>query len=112
MEEGPTYSVADPRGPAGPASQDVTAHVMVKVPADAEVWFGQGKTQQSGTMREFVSPALTPGQDFTYDIKARWTEGGQEVVQTRHVDVSAGAWKTVDFTKPAPEVLDAPKPKP
>ncbi len=106
------YSVANPGAGGGPQQQDLTAHIAVKVPADAEVWFGQGKTQQTGSLREFVSPPLSPGKEYTYDIKARWMAGGQEVVQTRQVDVGAGAWKTVDFTRPAPEVLEAPKPKP
>jgi uncharacterized protein (TIGR03000 family) len=93
------------------SSADPTAHVRVRVPAGAEVWFGQGKTQQTGAVREFVSPALTPGKEYTYDIKARWTEGGQEVVRTQRLDVAAGAWKTVDFTRPPAEQLEAPKPK-
>jgi uncharacterized protein (TIGR03000 family) len=75
----------------------------VKVPADAEVWFGSGKTRQTGELREFVSPELEPGRDYTYEVKARWTENGKEVVRTRTFDVSAGAWLVVDFTRPAPE---------
>jgi uncharacterized protein (TIGR03000 family) len=105
------YNVPDP-SQGGAATQDPVAHILVKVPADAEVWFGQSKTSQTGAQREFVSPQLTPGRDFTYDIKARWTEDGKEVVQTRQIDVAAGSWKTVDFTKPAVEQLEAPKPKP
>jgi uncharacterized protein (TIGR03000 family) len=103
-----------PNGPSGnvnPAVLDPVAHIMIKVPAEAEVWFGQGKTQQTGAQREFVSPPLTPGQDYSYEIKARWTEGGKEVTQTRTIDVSAGAWKSIDFTKPVPEQLEPPKPK-
>jgi len=42
----------------------------------------------------------------------RWLKGDKEVVETRQVDVFAGAWKVVDFTKPAPEAVDPPKPKP
>jgi uncharacterized protein (TIGR03000 family) len=106
------YNVGDSSAGGGSRPQDLTAHILVKIPADAEVWFGQGKTQQSGAQREFVSPALSPGKDYTYDIKARWMEGGQEVVQTRRVDVTAGAWKVADFTKPAPEAVEPPKPKP
>jgi uncharacterized protein (TIGR03000 family) len=105
------YNVADPNARGGAAQQDPIAHVMVKVPADAEVWFGSGKTQQTGAQREFVSPALTPGKDYSYEVKARWTQDGKEVVQTRQIDVAAGAWKVVDFTKPAPEQLEPPKPK-
>jgi len=89
----------------------MTAHIAVKVPADAEVWFGSGKTQLTGALREFVSPSLTPGKEYSYEIKARWIEGGQEVVQTRRVDVGAGAWKAVDFTRPAPEGVEPPKAK-
>jgi uncharacterized protein (TIGR03000 family) len=111
--QGPiSFSVGDPGAGGLPQQQDLTAHVAVKLQADAEVWFGQEKTRQTGATREFVSPALTPGKEFTYEIKARWMEGGKEVVHTRQVDVSAGSWKIVDFTRPTPEVLDAPKPKP
>jgi len=105
-------SLGDPGAGGLPQPQDLTAHVTVKVQADAEVWFGEGKTRQTGATREFVSPALTPGKEFTYEVRARWMEGRKEVVQTRQVDVSAGSSKTIDFTRPAPEVLDAPKPRP
>ncbi len=98
--------------PAPGASQEPIAHVRVIVPADAEVWFGDGKTKQTGTMCEFVSPELTPGKEYAYEIKARWKQGDKDVVQTRQVDVSAGAWKVVDFTRPPAERLDPPKPKP
>jgi uncharacterized protein (TIGR03000 family) len=105
------YNVADPNARGGAAAQDPIAHIMVKVPADAEVWFGSGKTQQTGAQREFVSPPLGAGKDYSYEIKARWTQDGKEVVQTRQIDVTAGAWKVVDFTKPTPEQLEPPKPK-
>ncbi len=95
----------------GDAPPDNTAHITVRAPADADVRFGQGKTQQSGAVREFASPPLSPGKDYTYEIKARWTVGGKEVVQTRQVDVGAGTYKVVDFTKPVAEGVEAPKPK-
>jgi uncharacterized protein (TIGR03000 family) len=100
--------------PSDNASQqqasDPTAHIEVRVPADAEVWFGTGKTSQTGTRREFVSPPLEPGKGFTYEIRARWVENGKEVTQTRRLDVSAGAWKGVDFTRPPVEAVEPPKP--
>jgi len=95
----------------GDAPPDNTAHVSVRIPADAEVWFGGGKTQQTGAVREFASPPLTPGKEYTYDIKARWMVGGKEVVQVRQVDVSAGSSKSVDFTKPVVEAVDPPRAK-
>jgi uncharacterized protein (TIGR03000 family) len=106
----PDYGAGGLRpGDKAPQS-DMIAHVAILVPAEAEVWFGTGKTAQSGARREFVSPPLTPGQVYTYRVRARWTEGGKEVVQERQVDVSAGSWKGVDFTRPTPEVVEPPKP--
>jgi uncharacterized protein (TIGR03000 family) len=82
---------------------DTTAHIDVKVPASAEVWVEGALTHQTGTLRHFVSPSLTPGQEFAYDIRARWTdENGQVVDQTRHVQVHAGGQVMEDFTAPAP----------
>src|SRR5581483_8997593 len=74
--------------PPAPAVDNV-ARVHVIVPPDAKVWFNGSPTQNTGSDREFASPPLVPGQDYSYDITAQWTEGGQEVTQTRHVDVRA-----------------------
>jgi uncharacterized protein (TIGR03000 family) len=76
------------------------AEIEVRVPPDAELWFGGAKTRLSGAVRLFKSPPLEPGQWYGYDVKARWVEGGQEVVRTTHVSVAAGARSAVDFTKP------------
>jgi uncharacterized protein (TIGR03000 family) len=94
------YPPADVQQNTAPA--DNKAHVRLTVPAAAEVWFDGSKTSQAGPTREFVSPALTPGTDFAYEIRARWLENGQPVDQTRKVIVRAGTWTTVDFTSPAP----------
>src|SRR5712664_2259307 len=55
--------------------------INISVPADAEIWFDRARTTQKGEFRQFVSPPLTPGRDYFYDIKARWTENGKEVTQ-------------------------------
>ncbi len=69
---------------------DNEARVRVVVPEDAKVWFNDRMTQQSGTVRTFESPALTPGRDFSYDVKAQWRDkDGKDVTQTRHVYVRA-----------------------
>jgi hypothetical protein len=50
-----------------------------------------------------VSPPLTPGQDFTYVIHARWRdENGKVVDLTRHVPVRAGSQIMEDFTASGP----------
>jgi uncharacterized protein (TIGR03000 family) len=56
---------------------DTRAYLTVAVPADAQVWVGDQPTSQTGTVHQFYSPPLTPGQNFTYEIRARWREDGR-----------------------------------
>jgi uncharacterized protein (TIGR03000 family) len=79
-------------------ANDTRAFIRVRVPANAEIWFEGDKTNQTGTERNFVSPALETDKSFTYDIRARWTDGGGKVVdKTQKVNVEAGRRSTVDF---------------
>jgi uncharacterized protein (TIGR03000 family) len=88
--------------PPSPATTNPNvAHVHVRVPADATVWFEGDQMTQTGTERDFVSPPLTPGQNYSYDVKARWMRDGQPVEQSRTVRVRAGETSTVDFNAPA-----------
>jgi uncharacterized protein (TIGR03000 family) len=98
----PTYGTMPPANYSyGAYSRpDNTARLHVIVPADAKVWFGSAATQLTGAVRRFESPQLAPGKDYTYDLKATWSENGKEVTRTRHVDVRANANLTVDFTQP------------
>ena len=59
----------------------------------------------SGT---FQSPPLDPGRNYTYEVRARWTEDAKEVSQTRKVRVRIGQRVTVDFTRPEPQPEDLP----
>jgi uncharacterized protein (TIGR03000 family) len=78
------------------AQPDLTAHVTVIVPADAELWVDGSKTTSRGSVREFQSPPLEPGR-YAYDFRAHWMENGREMTQTQTVAVSPGAHITVDF---------------
>jgi uncharacterized protein (TIGR03000 family) len=84
--------------------------VQVQVPQpDAQVWFGGTLTDQRGSVREYISPELTPGRDYVYEIRARWTENGQPVERTRTVYVKPGERTSVDFTRDEPgEPLKTP----
>jgi len=88
-----------PLVPREPEEAKGPARIEVRVPPDAELWFSGAKTRQTGAVRLFRSPALEPGQWYGYDVKARWTEGGKEVVRSTHVSVAAGVQVGVDFTK-------------
>ncbi len=86
--------------------------MLIVVPEGAELWFNGTQTSQTGSQREFVSPPLTPGKGYTYEIKARWTENDKPVEQTRSVHVQANAWQVIDFTKPQmPAVPEGPSEK-
>ncbi len=80
------------------ADADKRAHVRVRVPAaDAQVWFGGHATGQQGLERSFHSPALEAGGDYTYDIRVRWKQAGQDKEETRSVQVQPGQDLIVDF---------------
>ena len=76
---------------------DTMAHVTVRVPADAVIWFDETRMTSIGSSREYQSPPLTPGTRYTYDIRARWNENGQTVSQTQKVEVTAGGRIDVTF---------------
>jgi uncharacterized protein (TIGR03000 family) len=84
------------------------AGFIVRLPdPKAEVWFQDHKTQQSGKVRQFESESLNPNQTYTFEVRARWMENGQQKDQTRHVQARAGQSVTVDFTNSATERLPA-----
>ncbi len=83
---------------AAASQPDNEARIRVIVPPDAKVWFGNSATEQTGQVRFFESPPLTPGKDYTYDVKAQWRDpNGKDVTQTRQIRVHANAGSTVNF---------------
>lgn len=92
-----------------PGGPDV-ARIDVQVPADAEVWIEDAPTAQTGPERHFVSPPLLRGRRYAYQLRARWTENGKAVEQTRDLVVRAGEHAAARFpTEVEPETLPAPK---
>jgi uncharacterized protein (TIGR03000 family) len=73
------------------------AYLDVRVPAAAEVMVETEKTTQTGSRRTFVSPPISSGRNYVYEIKAKWMENGQPVERTRKVNIHAGEQVTVDF---------------
>jgi uncharacterized protein (TIGR03000 family) len=97
------YSSAPSAGGAGfygttEQSDPNVAHLTVTVPADAQLWFDGAKTSQTGETRYFVTPALTPGKNYSYEVRAKWMENGQEVDRTKRVQVHAGEQDMVSFS--------------
>jgi uncharacterized protein (TIGR03000 family) len=71
-------------------SADTTVQIELRVPADAEVWLDGVRTWQAGESRLFVSPPLTSGKKYSYEVRVTWKEGDQEKVEKRDLGVRAG----------------------
>src|SRR5262249_6232093 len=80
-----------------PAQSNNVATVTVTVPPNAEVWFNGTYMTQTGAVRQFTSPPLTPGRNYTYRVTARGRANGQQVVQSRDLAVTAGGYATITF---------------
>jgi uncharacterized protein (TIGR03000 family) len=90
---------------AAPASAQPVTMTVVVPKGDAEVIINDTATTSTGTERVFESPALEPGKNYKYTIRAQWMENGKRVEQKREVPVTAGQSVTVDFSKPARELV-------
>jgi uncharacterized protein (TIGR03000 family) len=66
------------------------ALIVAHLPEDARIWFEDQPTKQTGTLRQFVSPPLTPGKNYTYTVRVQWPEDGRWVSQVHSVPVHAG----------------------
>jgi uncharacterized protein (TIGR03000 family) len=90
--------------PSESPSTALPVYIEVRVLAGAEIWFDDEKTVQEGTVRLFVSPPLPPGRDYTYEVRARWREAGNEVTQSHRVTVRAGQQVSIAF----PDTVTSP----
>jgi uncharacterized protein (TIGR03000 family) len=80
-------------------SNDRPVQIIVRVPENAVVYFNGIKTNETGPVREFVSPAIEPGYDYEYQIQATWkNSNGQDVTRSVTRTVHAGESINVDFT--------------
>jgi uncharacterized protein (TIGR03000 family) len=83
---------------SAPAAAANEAVVRVQTAPDAQLWFDGVLTAQSGPVRTFGTPPLTPGKNFAYDVKIRWLQDGQPVDRERVVTVTAGQTVDVNLT--------------
>lgn len=95
---------------AADANGDNKAVLAVRVPADAIVVISDNPTRQTGPDRLYVTPPLTPGKDYYYEVKATWNEDGQTKTDVRKVYVRAGQRSEVDFTQASAAVEAKPEP--
>jgi uncharacterized protein (TIGR03000 family) len=86
----PSYDYGSYYAPGEASPVNGTVTINATVPADAKIWFDGSKTVQTGRQRQFVSPPLQPGREYTYDVQVKWKQGGREVTRERRISVHAG----------------------
>jgi uncharacterized protein (TIGR03000 family) len=99
------YDWTSPSEPAKPPKRpkpEPTAHITIKVPAGAEIWFDDTKMTETGPVRQFYTPPLERGREYSYQVRLRWQQEGRPLTQTHEVVVTAGSHIIVDFTQPEP----------
>ena len=72
------------------------AMIVAHLPEDARIWFEDEPTKQTGTLRQFLSPPLTPGQNYTYTVRVQWPEDGKWVSQVHSFPIHAGDIHCID----------------
>jgi uncharacterized protein (TIGR03000 family) len=89
------------------------ATVIVRLPADAQLFADGTALKMTGGERKFVTPALPIGMEYTYRFTAEYERSGERVSVTKKVVVRPGSMSTVEYAdlsaaKPAPTGSDAP----
>jgi len=87
--------------PSNLFSMNTPSHITVRLPADADLWFDGTKMSATGAVREFSTQTLTPNRQYTYKVRARWSENGTTTDQTRTVVFTAGNDVEVIFPVPS-----------
>jgi uncharacterized protein (TIGR03000 family) len=91
-----------PKTDGGAAASTATqATVVVSLPADAKLFADGQATALTSANRTFVTPALTPGKVYNYELRIEVVRDGQTRSETKNVSVSAGRISTVEFGEPS-----------
>lgn len=88
-DDAPERTLADAR--------ESPATLQVRLPEEARLFIDGTPTQQASALRTFQTPALTPGLDYTYTLRAELTVDGVANQVTRQVWVRAGRTTSVDL---------------
>ena len=86
-----------PEGEKSTSTATGSALLSVTVPEDAKVFVNGRLTRTPGTNRTYVSRGLTPGVDYTYEVRVEYTRDGQKLSDTKTVNLRAGAQEQVAF---------------
>jgi uncharacterized protein (TIGR03000 family) len=72
--------------------------LVTHMPADGDIWFEDAQMPRKNVkMREFISPPLTPGKNYVYNVRVNWAEEGHRAEQSLKVPVQAGEVLCLDL---------------
>jgi uncharacterized protein (TIGR03000 family) len=81
--------------------------LVVRVPADAQVYLAGHETRSSGALRQFTTTQLAPGGEWTnYVVRAAIQRDGQMVTKEQTISLKAGQSHELTFDFDAPAVAD------
>ena len=87
-------------GPSAARAAEAPAKIHVLLPADATLTFDGAPTKSTSGVRDFITPPLTTGKDFSYDLRAHLVRNGESVIIERRVTVRAGRETVADLNLP------------
>jgi uncharacterized protein (TIGR03000 family) len=84
-------------------SNQYPATLFVQLPTHGEVW-ANGKKGESAPLSEWTltSPVLKPGEEFTFEVTARWESGGNQFEYKRTIAVQGGNQSRVTVVSGTP----------
>jgi uncharacterized protein (TIGR03000 family) len=78
------------------------AMIRIRVPnVRARVTVNGRAISPIGNVRYYVTPTLSPGQTYTYTVKASWARDGRTITRQRKVKAVRGRTVVADLTQPA-----------
>jgi len=80
------------------------AMLTVRVPESALVFVNGAPTRSTGVVRHYVSRDLTPGFQYTYELRVVTQRNGRPATETRTVRLRAGHASQLAFTDTARDV--------
>lgn len=81
-----------------PAVAQDRAKITVKLPPGAVLFVDGRRNERTDATREFTTPTLQAGKEYSYVMKAEWRRNGQPESQEQKIEFRAGEQLTVDFT--------------
>jgi uncharacterized protein (TIGR03000 family) len=96
-----TWLVGDPAGAQPGSGTEEPVRLLIRLPANAELYIDGKKTMKTGREREFESPPVPVGKNYYYMIRAVWRdETGKEFSREQKFHVKAGQTNELDLTVP------------